>query len=182
MASIEMQGLDEYLVKLSAMEHSSKEEICGKAIYEGAGIVADSIRAELSNLPTDERFGTTEAPAQGIKAIQKEGLLHSLGITSMKDDGHGFLHVKVGFDGYNRVVTKKWPRGQPNQMVARAAASGTTWLMKYPFTKKAVSSVRKKVLKTMETSVSKSIDEIWAKSARDAIKRARSSGKHTWES
>lgn len=54
--------------------------------------------------------------------------------------------------------------------------------MKYPFTKKAVSSVRKKVLKTMEASVSKSIDEIWAKSARDAIKRARSSGKHTWES
>ena len=160
MASIEMKGLDEYLVKLSALEHSSKEEICGKAIYEGAGIVADAIRAELSNLPTDERFGTPEAPAQGIKAIQKEGLLHSLGITSMEDDGSGFLNVKVGFYGYNRVVTKKWPRGQPNQMVARTLASGTTWLQKSAFMKRGVARSRKKARTAMEKHVQKSIENI----------------------
>ena len=111
-------------------------------------------------MPTDERFGTTETPAQGIKAIQKEDLLHSLGITSMKDDGHGFLHVKVGFDGYNRVVTKKWPQGQPNQMVARAAASGTTWLQKSAFMKRSVARSRKKALAAMAKQVQKSIENI----------------------
>lgn len=160
MASIQMKGLDEYLVKLGALEHSSKKEICGKAIYEGAAIVADAIRAELSDLPTDERFGTTEAPARGIKAIQKEGLLHSLGITSMEDDGDGYLNVKVGFDGYNRVVTKKWPNGQPNQMVARAAERGTTWLQKAAFVKRGVAKSRKKALAAMKTHVQSSIEKI----------------------
>jgi len=180
MATIEMKGIDEYLIKLSRLEQASKEDICGKAIHEGAGIVADAMRAELERLPTDESFGTTENPAKGIKAIQKEGLLHSLGITSMQEDASGFLNVKIGFDGYNRVRTQKWPNGQPNQMVARAANSGTTWLSKYTFVKKAMAASKKKAQEAMKKSVTKSIDEIWSDAARKAGK-ARFSGKHSWE-
>lgn len=180
MATIQMKGLDEYLIKLSHLEQASKEEICGKAIYEGAGIVADSIRSELNDLPTDESFGTQEHPARGIKAIQKMGLLNSFGISSLRDE-NGFLNVKIGFDGYNRVITKKWPHGQPNQMVARAAQSGTTWLQKIPFAKTGTQKARKKCLDTMKKSVNKSIDEIWNERARAAGKKAMFGGKHSWE-
>ena len=180
MATIQMKGLDEYLVKLSRLEQASKEEICGKAIYEGAGIVADAIRNELDAIPTDESFGTQEHPAQGIKAIQKAGLEYSLGISEMREED-GFLNVKVGFDGYNRVITKKWPNGQPNQMVARAAESGTSWLQKSPFVKTGTQKAQKKTLTAMKESVSKSIDGIWRQQARAAGKKAMFSGKKSWE-
>lgn len=152
MAKIEMKGLDEYLIRLSRMEQASKEEICGRAIYQGAGIVADAIREELKRLPTDESFGTTSNPAKGIKAVQKAGLIQSLGITSMKEKD-GFLNVKIGFDGYNKVKTARWPKGQPNTMVARAAESGTTWLQKSPFVRTGVRSSKKAALDAMKKTV-----------------------------
>lgn len=152
MAKIEMKGLDEYLIRLSRMEQASKEEICGKAIYKGAGIVADAIREELKQLPTDESFGTTSNPAKGIKMVQKAGLIQSLGITSMKEKD-GFLNVKIGFDGYNKVKTALWPKGQPNTMVARAAESGTTWLQKSPFVRTGVRNSKKAALDAMKKTV-----------------------------
>lgn len=161
MATITFKKGDEYLFKLSQLEALSREEICGGAIYAGAAIVADAIREELDwGVDTDERFGTPENPAAGPKAIQKEGLFRSLGISSMRDDGKGFLNVKIGFDGYNRVITKKWPLGQPNQMVARSVESGTTWMKKNPFVKTGASKSRRKALAAMKKSVQESIEKI----------------------
>lgn len=159
MATIQMKGLDEYLVKLSRLEQASKEKICGQAIHQGAGIVADAIREELKKLPTDESFGTQEHPARGIKAVQKSGLLKSLGITRIRED-NGYLNVKIGFDGYNKVKTARWPKGQPNQVVARAAESGTSWLQKSPFVRVGVRKSKKQAVQAMETSVSRSIKTI----------------------
>jgi len=160
MATITFKNGDDYLFKLSKLEAASRDEICGGAIYAGAAIVTDAIRSELEALPTDEGFGTPEKPLKGLKTVQKEDLLKSLGIASMKDDGTGFLNVKIGFDGYNRLTTKKWPRGQPNQMIARAAESGTTFLLKNEFVKRAARKSRKKALAIMEKKVQEGIEKI----------------------
>ena len=48
MANFAFRGLEEYAMKLSKLEASS-QEIAGKAIYEGAKIVADEIKAEFDN-------------------------------------------------------------------------------------------------------------------------------------
>lgn len=176
MATIQMNGLDEYLVKLSRLEQASKEEICGQAIHQGAGIIADAIREELKKLPTDESFGTQDHPAKGIKAVQKNGLLKSLGITGMRED-NGYLNVKIGFDGYNKVKTARWPKGQPNQLVARSAESGTTWLQKSPFVRVGVRKSRKQAVQTMKKSVDQSISELM----NDSSKKALFTGKKSWE-
>ena len=90
----------------------------------------------------------------------REGLADSLGIASMQDDGTGYLNVKIGFDGYNGIKTQRWPNGQPNQMVARSVESGTTWMKKNPFVRKAVTASRKRALEYMKDSVDRSIEEI----------------------
>lgn len=176
MATIQMKGLDEYLVKLSRLEQASKEEICGQAIHQGAGIVADAIREELKKLPTDESFGTQDHPARGIKAVQKNGLLKSMGITSMREE-NGYLNVKVGFDGYNKVRTGRWPKGQPNQLVARAAESGTSWLQKSPFVRVGVRKSKKRAVDAMAGSVEKTIGQLM----RENANRAMFTGKKSWE-
>lgn len=160
MATIQVKKGKDFMFKLSQIELLTREEIIGGALYAGAAIAADAVRAELDAIPTDESFGTTEHPTAGPKAIQKEGLSQSLGIASMRDDGTGLYSVKIGFDGYNRVKTKKWPNGQPNQMVARSIESGTTWMQKTPFIKQAAENCRKDVRATMRKLVKKSVKKI----------------------
>ena len=159
MATISFKNGDEYLMKISKLEAALKDEVCGEAIYGAAGIVADEIRAKLEAVPTDERYGTSSDPTRGPKAVQKEALLDALGISSMQEHD-GYLDVKIGFDGYNGVTTKRWPNGQPNQMVARSVERGTTWMKANPLVKKAVAASRKRATEFMKKSVDQSIQKI----------------------
>lgn len=160
MATIQFKGGDEYILKLAKLEAELKDQVLGEAIYGAAGIVADEIRQSLEQVPTDESFGTSSAPTSGPRKKQVEGLMDSLGIASLQDDGTGYLNVKIGFDGYNDIVTQRWPKGQPNQMVARSVESGTTWMKKNGFVRKAVASSRKRAVEFMKRTVDKSIEKI----------------------
>ena len=160
MATIQFKKSDEYLMKIAKLEAQLKDQILGEAIFGAAGIVADEIRTTLEQVPTDEGFGTSGAPTRGPKKRQKEGLMQSLGIASMQDDGTGYLHVKIGFDGYNDIRTKRWPNGQPNQMVARSVESGTSWMEKNAFVRKAVNSSKARAVEFMKQSVDKSTEKI----------------------
>lgn len=162
MAVIQFKRGDEYLAKISKLEAALKDEVCGSAIYGAAGIVADEIRSQLKAVPTDEGYGTASEPTRGPKAGQKEGLLDALGISSMEEKS-GYYDVKIGFDGYNGVTTRRWPNGQPNQMVARSVERGTTWMKANPFVKKAVAASRKRATEFMKNSVDQSIKKIMDK-------------------
>ena len=160
MAKITFKKGDEYLMKLSKLEAKTIEEVCGPAIYDAAGLVADNIILALLQVPTDERFGTEETPAIGPKKIQKKALYDSYGITEMQDDGTGFLNVKIGFDGYSGIKTKKWPNGQPNQLIARSIESGTSYMIKHPFVKEGVAVSRKKAREILKKRVDENIKKI----------------------
>ena len=71
--------------------------------------------------------------------------------------------MKIGFDGYNKTKTKKYPKGQPNQVVARGVESGTTWKKKYPFVRPAVERARKAVQAKMAETVDKEIKKVMDK-------------------
>jgi hypothetical protein len=67
--------------------------------------------------------------------------------------------VKLGFDGYNDVVTDKYPSGQPNQLIARAIESGTSWLQPCHFMSKAQNAnkaaVEAKMAETCDAEIAK---------------------------
>lgn len=160
MASITFKKGDEYLMKLSRLEAATVEKVCGPAIYDAAGLVADSIIFAFLQVPTDERFGTSGTPAIGPKKAQKKALYECYGITELEDDGTGFLNVKIGFDGYNDIKTKSWPNGQPNQLVARSIESGTSYMIKHPFVKEGVAVSRKKAREILKKDVEENIKKI----------------------
>mgnify|MGYP004696593271 CR=1 FL=1 len=157
MAKITFTGLDIYMEALRRLEKHTGD-ITKKAIFEGANVVADTVKTNLQNLPTDENWGTQKRPAMGIREEQKDGLVESFGISPLQDDD-GFLNVKVGFDGYNSVKTKKYPNGQPNQMIARIAESGTSFSKKTPFMRKAIQASKKIAEKKMEETFENGIKE-----------------------
>ena len=97
------------------------EEVAKKAIYAGAKILTDEIRSNLENLPEDQfRYLQEGEKFNGVPKDQKKDLEESLGVTPIKQDKHGDWNAKIGFDGYGSFPTKKYPKGVPNNLLARS--------------------------------------------------------------
>ena len=163
MARIRFSGLEDYELRLSKLT-AKTEEIAGKAIHAGADIITNAIRANIEALPaSNDKAGLIayqkKEPAP-LTQTAKQGLLDSLGITPMQDDG-GYYNVKIGFDGpdgergYNDLRTQKYPKGQPNVLIARSLESGSSIAQKHPFVRPAINASRKQA----ENAMAKVIDQ-----------------------
>lgn len=138
MARITFKAGDDYALKLSQLA-SRSEEAAKRAVAEGAGIVADRIRANLeANLAGSEQ--STGA------------LADSLGITPISQDKNGVWNAKVGFDGYDE-------KGVPNQLKARVMESGSSRVRKRPFVRPAVNATKGAVLDAMKKVIDEEIEK-----------------------
>ena len=159
MAKITFPGLSDYELMISKLS-KGVDDIAGKAIYAGAGIVADAIKENIKALPIVRGYGTEKDPLPGgVTAPQKAGLIDGMGISPMQDDG-GYLNVKIGFDGYNATKTDKYPQGQPNQLVARGVESGTSWKKKSPFIRPAINASKQRAEDEMARILDQEIEKV----------------------
>lgn len=158
MAKLTMKGLEEYEKKLLQLKKLSKEMI-GEAVYEGAAVVADAVKESIEQIPIDERYVSGNATLYGITQAQKDGLRDGFGIAPLQDDS-GYLHVKLGFDGYNTQRTSKHPNGQPNSMIARSVNSGTSFRQRIPFVDNAVRNARTAAEKKMTDKLDDAIGDV----------------------
>lgn len=156
MASFKFKGLDEYVRTLEHLESSIDLQL-GEAIYKGADIVANAVKEGLRSLPVDNRLKAEQKTS--ITKVQKQGLIESFGVARLQND-NGYRNVKLGFDGYNKVVTKKFPKGQPNVMIARTLESGTSFMQKNRVISKATNSSKKACEEAMAESLDKAIAKI----------------------
>ena len=140
-------GIDKYTEQLKNLEFAGAD-IIGAAIYKGADIVADAVKANIQALP-----------ASACTDVEKEGLLDGFGIARMKDE-NGYFNVKVGFDGYNADKTKKWPNGKPNSMIARSIEGGTSWKARHPFIAPAVKATKDAAEQAMAEEIEKQIEKV----------------------
>lgn len=139
MAKIMLTGVDELTLKLSNLETGS-DEIAKKAIYKGAGVMADQIRSNLEKNLAGSETSTGD-------------LIDSLGVSPIKEDRAGNWNAKVGFDGYDR-------NGTPNALKARVMESGTSTHQKRPFVRPAINQARNKAKDAMREVIDKEIDKV----------------------
>ena len=159
MAKITFPGLNDYELMISRLT-KNVDSVAGKAIYAGAGIVADAIKENIKALPIVRGYGTEKDPLPGgVTAPQKAGLIDGMGISPMQDDG-GYLNVKIGFDGYNATETEQYPFGQPNQLVARGVESGTSWKQKKPFIRPAINASKSRAEAEMARILDQEIEKV----------------------
>ena len=119
------QEMEAYIYKLQEMEKDT-EEMIRRAVYPAAGLICDECVAEINSIPVIEKYGRHEM-LDGLTLDQKAGILDGFGITTFQNNA-GFVHVKLGCDGYNNTVTKRWPNGQPNAMILRSIENGTSFM------------------------------------------------------
>lgn len=150
--------VDKYLAKCEKLKYQTSK-VAGRAIYEGAKVVAAETKSSIQSLPvsanTSGRHGRRN-PTQE----EKDALLTGLGIARKKVEGD-FINVKIGFDGYDGHETDKYPTGHPISMIARSINAGTTFMRKNPFMSRAVRSSKAAAIKAMEEEIDKQVKEIF---------------------
>lgn len=146
MPRIQLKGLDDTVFVLNRLSDQS-EGIIKRAIYDGAGIMADAVRANIDTIksggPSDWERRRRETQKTGLRA----------GLTTFKiEEAGGTIAGGVGFDGYNEL-------GQANRMIARVFNSGTSFSSKQPFFDRAIRrsryAARQKVVSEIENEIDK---------------------------
>ena len=168
MPKIEVKGIDDYISMLNRVSKNT-EEILNKALYEGAGVMANEVKNNIEALSAvkDEYnlkvYASNKNGNAGgnykLSETQKKGLLDGLGIAPFDKNG-GVVDTHIGFDGYNGIKTKKYPKGQPNVMIARIVESGSSYFRKTPFIRKAVKSGKTKAEETMAKVIDDEISRL----------------------
>lgn len=157
MASLQIRGLDEYADKMQKL-YKDSEVLMKRAIYNGAGIVADSMKQAIQSIPIEEGpgglppYGTAEEPLTGISRRQKADLLDGFGLSKFENT-NGYLNVKAGFDGYGSVSTRRYPQGTPNVLLARSITTGTRFRRKNPAIRNAVRKSREQAVQKMSDTI-----------------------------
>lgn len=169
MAKMTVTGLDEFEAKLSKLSNGGTVKAAKMAVYDGAEVLVDKVRENCEQLQTISNVEALQRYKKGLPAIltkeQKAGLLNSLGVAPMQSFSNE-INTRIGFDGvggdrgYNEITTKRWPRGQPNVMIARAVESGTSFMEKQPFVRRAVTSVKSKAQNKMKETFEREIENI----------------------
>lgn len=158
MPKLDVSGIEEFSSFLSSLEREING-ILKMGIYNGADIIADTVRASIEALPIDHGKATEERKLNGINEIQKRGLLDNFGISPMDDKG-GFINVKIGFSGYNDIKTKQFPKGQPNVLVARSIESGSSVSQKTPFVRPALNRSKKQAIEAVQQTVTNEVKKL----------------------
>ena len=107
----------------------------------------------------DGTYRNNILPYSRLSDKEKQGLLDGFGVSPMQDDG-GYINVKLGFDGYNGVKTKKYPKGQPNALIARVTESGSSYREKTPFIRPAVNASKKQAEQAGQMKIDEKIAAI----------------------
>lgn len=149
------KGINEYLGKLQNLEFSTNT-IIGKAVYNAAEIVANQTKANIQALPVRE---SNSAGGKDLSPDEKTGLCEGFGIAKMQNDS-GYFNVKLGMDGYNSYVTKRYPKGHPNSMIARSLERGTSHMHKNPVFSNAARAMKSQAEEAMRKTVDEEIDKI----------------------
>ncbi len=144
MARITFDGLKEYQAKIEELGKRAPGMI-NQALYDGAKILADAVQNEIDGL----HELTPEA---------RQGLHDGLGVARFWNE-KGATVTKVGFDGYNSKKTKRWPKGQPNAMIARSVQRGTSWLHANRFATRAARRARQRCIAAMQARFDKGLQE-----------------------
>lgn len=121
MAGVTIKTSKDLMRKLSAIQGKGADEAAKRAVYVGAGYMAERIKESLRGVLSPNATGDLE---------------NSLGIAPITLDKQDNWGTKIGFSGYDR-------KGTANTLKARILESGSSKQQKRPFLSPAIKKYRK---------------------------------------
>ncbi len=151
MATWKFRGLDTYIAQLEKLSDSATGTM-KMAVYDGAAVVADSIKLALNTIPVQDEYVPKSEKRKGITQDEKDGLVQGFGLSEMRND-KGTINTKAGFSGKNK-------NGVNNVTVARQVESGTSWMEKHPVIRQAANRSKHAAEKAMEKTLESEIKKL----------------------
>jgi HK97 gp10 family phage protein len=134
--SIQVEGMNELIRSMEKLPEKAAK-VAAEALYEGAGIVADKVSGAVNGIATEPfkyaKGGRMRKPSPEEKALVA-GAKH--GVAKFRKNGVS-VQTSVGYQnaGYGTINGKTKPIPQ----IANAINSGTSFMQKQPFMRKAFS-------------------------------------------
>lgn len=154
-----------YQMKVSGMEEVSDmltqmgekaQGVAAKALYDGAGLMADEIRKGAGTIRTEpfKHKKETRLPSPEEKEIVQTA---AAGIAKFNKNGTE-VDTSVGFRnaGYAELAGKMVPIPK----IVNAINSGTSFMKKQPFVRKSANTATPKVLETMRKRIEEEFEAI----------------------
>lgn len=138
MAKISFPGFESYEKALRELG-ADAEKICKAAVYDGAAIVADAIRASYYSQPHPYSEHGNE-------------VIKSMTLSKIRNDD-GYVNTKVGFVGYDS-------EGTATAIIARTLESGNSHQRKKPFIRPAVNRVKQAAIRAMGDKIDQMTKQI----------------------
>ena len=184
--NFQVDGMDELIRKLEKLPEQSGK-IAAEALYEGAGIVADKVSSAVQGIRTEPfkyaKEGQKRKPSPEEKAILMEA---QKGVAKFRKNGIS-VQTSVGFNnsGYGQITWNhaksgnsrtKYKQGKNGRMVhaslgtgasskpvpliANSINSGTSFMERQPFLKKAFSQSKGPATAAIEEGILKRMEEL----------------------
>lgn len=158
------KGFEDFEFALSKLEDKAvQNRIAKKAIYDGAAPLISEIQSQVRAIPTDKyRFLRNGDQMRSISEQEKEQLAASFGVSPIKEKDDGWS-IKMGFQGYNSYITRKYPNGVPNALIIASIEKGSSVRVKYPTVRKTVNQRRQEVIAAMRQTMMDEFRKIFSK-------------------
>ena len=144
---MKVDGMEEISETLTRMAEDAPK-VAAKALYEGAGLMAGEITKGVAGIRTAPfqyaKDGQTRLPSPEEKAVVEKG---AVGIAKFDKNGTE-VNTSVGFKnaGYAKMAGKTVPIPK----VVNAINSGTSFMQKQPFVRKAARAGTNKAMNAMK--------------------------------
>ena len=184
--TLHVEGMDELIHAMEKLPDKARK-IAAEGLYEGAGVVADQVSAAVRGIATAPfkyaKGGTKRLPSPEEKAIlmnarhgvakfRNNGLRIDTSV-GFQNSGYGAItwnHAKTSasrtkykMGGKGKMVHASQGTGQsmkPVPLIANAINSGTSFMTKQPFLRKAFSKSKGAATAATEGGIKSRLDEL----------------------
>ena len=163
MPTITGTGFEDIERMLSALGEEC-QGVCARAVYKGAAEAAQALKDAVMSLPVEE-FHPLPGASNGTKPLNviteddRQDLMDGVGIAPFGYAGDG-ADTAVGFDGYSRHKSKKYPNGVPLPMIARSIESGSSARAKHPFIRRTARAKQSAIQSAMAETAVKALQQL----------------------
>ena len=155
--SIEIQGMDELLRKMDKLPGTA-EKVAAEALYEGAGVMADAVSRSVDSIMTEPfkyaKGGKKRKASPEEKAILKAA---KKGIAKFRKNG---LSVQTSIGMQNAGYAQLGKKTKPIPLIANSINSGTSFMQKQPFLRRAFSQHKAAATAAIENGIKKREKEL----------------------
>lgn len=154
---IKTEGMDEINNMLGRLEQGVNG-IAAQAVYEGAGIIADEMKKQANAIRTAPFKYASGGNRRLPSPEEKAAITGAGGIARFTNEGGAEVRTSVGYanSGYADVAGHI----KPIPLLVNSINSGTSFMKKQPFVRKAANSGGKKAVAAMKEKIEKSLEAL----------------------